>query len=142
MKQLRAVLVVAMLLVGSGLFAAASARSAQDAKTEEPPKIPGLEIPRPNGGFLGLDLVKANFVLTFYDRAKEKTAPDVARAVLRWPVRYQKLDERAVLNPAGDGKSLTSAMFIRPPHNFRLSILLFVEGSPDAVESYNVQFQK
>lgn len=124
------------------MFAAASARRAPDTQKEEMPEIPGLEIPRPNGGFLGLDLVKSNFVLTFYNKEREKTAPDVARAVLRWPVRYQKLDERTVLNPAGDGVSLTSAMFIRPPHNFRLSILLFVDGSPDAVESYNVQFQK
>ncbi len=101
-------------------------------------KIDGLEIARPNGTFLGLQIVNNNFVLSFYDAKKHRTTADVSRATLRWAVKYQPQDERAVLNPSGDGQSLTSAKTIRPPHSFKVFLALFVEGSDSAVESYSV----
>ena len=55
---------------------------------DAPGKIAGIEIARPNGGFLGLQIVNNNFVLSFYDAKKKKIPPDVARAALRWPVKY------------------------------------------------------
>jgi len=105
-----------------------------------PAKIEGVEIARPAGGYLGLNLVGGRFVLSFYDAEKKPAKADVVRASLRWPVRYQPSDERVVLNPAGDGKSLTSAKVIRPPHRFRVYIALFVEGNDDPVETHNVEF--
>ena len=141
MKLLRAGMAVAALLLAGGLQAATpKAPGKSSPPAVETPKIKGLEIARPQGTYLGLELVNNTFVLSFYDAEKKKTAPDVARATLRWPVKYQPTDERLVLNPGADGTSLSSPRIIRPPHNFRLSIMLFVEGNDDPVEAYNVSY--
>lgn len=103
--------------------------------------IKGIEIVRPNGTFLGLEVVNNNFVLTFYDVKKKKMTADVARATMRWPVKYQPTDERTVLNPAADGMSLTSTKPVRPPHAFKVFVALFVEGSETAVENYVVDYR-
>ena len=120
---------------------AASAPKAVAARQEEPePKIEGVALTRPNGTYLGLQVVNNNFVLTFYDAKKKKMAPDVARATVRWDVKYQPGPERTVLNPGGGPASLTSEKTVRPPLNFRVFLSLFVEGSEDAVESYSVDY--
>lgn len=112
-----------------------------DQKTVAPiGNVDGIAIPRPNGTFLGLQIANNNFVLSFYDAKKRKIAPDVTRATLRWPVKYQPADERAVLNPGSDGTSLTSPKTIRPPHQFRAMLNLFVEGNESAVETYAVDY--
>jgi hypothetical protein len=112
-----------------------------DQKTVAPVgNIDGVTIPRPNGTFLGLQIVNSNFVLSFYNAKKRKIAPDVTRATLRWPVKYQPADERAVLNPGSDGTSLTSPKTVRPPHQFRATLNLFVEGNDSAVETYAVDY--
>lgn len=115
-----------------------AAKPAPKKKAEPMGKIDGIEIARPSGAFLGLQLVNSNFVLSFYDAQKHRTTADVARATLRWAVKYQPQDERAVLNPSADGQSLTSAKTIRPPHSFKVFLALFVEGNDSAVESYSV----
>jgi hypothetical protein len=102
--------------------------------------VKGIEIERPNGNFLGLEIVGSNFVLSFYDADRKKIAPDVVRGTLRWPVKYQPASERTVLNPGSDGTSLTSLTPVRPPHQFKVFMSLFVEGSETAVESYVVDF--
>jgi hypothetical protein len=108
-------------------------------KKEEPPAVvEGVAISRPNGGFLGLRVVNSNFVLTFYDAKKKKVAPDVTRAALRWPVKYQPGDERAVLNSSGT--ALTSTKVVRPPLVFKVFIGLYVEGNDKAVENYVVDY--
>lgn len=137
MQTLRVLGFLAMMLLGGSAFAA---QTATDAAGKEQPPIAGLEISRPTGGFLGLQLLNGNFVLSFYDADRQPKPIDVARAALRWPVKYQPNDERVVLNPGGDGVSLTSPKVIRPPHNFRLYIALFVEGNDDPVETHTVQF--
>ncbi len=132
----RTIFVVGLLMGGT-----ASRADTGPVPPDEPePKIEGFAVERARGGFLGVQIVDARFVVSFYDAEKKQVAPDVARAVLRWPVRYQPADERLVLNPSPDGQTLTSPRVIRPPHSFRLSILLFVEGSADALESYRVDF--
>jgi hypothetical protein len=121
--------------------AAADAKKASAAKKKDapPPKIEGLALNRPNGGYLGLQVLSNNFVLTFYNEKKTKVAPDVVRATVRWPVKYQPAPERTVLNPNG-GFALTSAYNVKPPINFKVYISLFVEGSDQAVESYVVDY--
>ncbi len=132
----RAVLMIGLLVLGTALRVEAAAVPSDDSER----KIEGFVIERPGGGFLGVQIVDARFVVAFYDADQERIAPDVARAVLRWPVRYQPADERLVLNRSADGTVLTSARVIRPPHSFRLSLALFVEGSAEALESYTVNF--
>ena len=124
------------LLFGVGVLLATAA----DEKA--PAKIEGIPITRPNGTFLGLQIKDNNFVLTFYDKQKKKMTPDVARATVRWPVKYQPNDERAVLNPGGDEFSLTSPRTVRPPHTFKVFLLLFVDGNEDPAESYNLDYHE
>jgi hypothetical protein len=53
--------------------------------------------------------------------------------------------ERTVLNPGGDKNSLTSALVVRPPLNFKLFITLLKEGSPEgdnAGETYTIDFRQ
>ena len=127
------------MMMAIGLIVATAADKPKVAD-KAPAKIEGIAITRPNGSFLGLQLQDNHFVLTFYDKEKKKMAPDVAMAVARWPVKYQKGDERTALTPGADGTSLTSPLFVRPPHSFRLYLGLFKAGSEDAVENYVVDF--
>jgi hypothetical protein len=140
--KIRAVLIVALGLMAVGVFAAPPAKKAapKGATTEETPAIKGIEIPRAKGGFLGIQVVNNSWVLSFYDADKNPIPADVSKASLRWPVKYQKSDERVMLNPSADGKTLTSPRTVRPPHDFRLYILLFVEGQEDPVENYQIDF--
>lgn len=140
MKNVRAWLALAVGLIGAGAGAPVGAAAESMAPAAEKNAIAGVTIPRPTGEFLGLEVADNHFVLTFYTAKKAKKPVDVARATLRWPVRYQPTDERLVLNPGGDGTVLTSARVIRPPHHFRVAIALFVEGSEDPVEFYNVSY--
>ena len=114
----------------------------EPAKKPEPPAvIEGMTIPR-GTGFLGIAIVDSTFRLSFYDAEKKPVAPDVARAALRWPVKYQPGDERAVLNLAPDGNSLTSAFVVRPPYFFKLFITLIAEDAPAGVgETFVVDFR-
>ena len=135
--------IAAMLAVVAGVSAAVEktvAKSPAKKAAEPAAQIEGVVIAR-SSGFLGLKISDNHFVLTFYDAAKKKTAPDVARAALRWPVKYQRFDERAVLEASGDGVSLSAQKFVRPPHNFTVFISLFAEGSDDAAENYTVGYQ-
>ena len=109
---------------------------------EEPRKIPGLVINRANSGFLGLEIEDNHFKLSFYDAKKKPVSADVARATMRWPVKYQPDDERTVLTPTTDGQVLTSLRFVRPPHVFKVFISLFAEGTEDPVETYVVDYHE
>jgi hypothetical protein len=149
MKRFLAVLcslALTLTLVGQ---APAKKSSADDksAKSEEPPpKIEGFEISRGAAGFMGLQVVDGNFKLSFYDAKKKPAQTDMVRAALRWNPKYQKQDERVILERSGDGKSLTSPRAIRPPHAFKLFITLFKEpaagADPEAAENYVVDFEQ
>lgn len=110
----------------------AGAEKSAKKEEEPPPKIDGVEIQRGEAGFLGLQIVDANFRLSFYDKKKKPIPVDVTQAVLRWQPTYQKAEERVLLERSGDGKFLTSSRVIRPPHSFKLSIVLFKSPAPDA----------
>ncbi|MEO5961382.1 MAG: hypothetical protein ABIZ49_05775 [Opitutaceae bacterium] len=115
-------------------------------KEEAPGKIEGLAISRGERGSLGIRIVDGVFRLTFYDLKKKPRAPDVARAVLRWPVNYKTGDERTVLNPGGDAFSFTSPKVVRPPFTFKLYITLIAteaaESAEPAGETYVVDFRQ
>jgi hypothetical protein len=123
---------------------AAPAKAGAKAKKDEPPpKIKGLEIPRGDKGFLGLEIVNSTFKLTFYGVDRKPTTPDATRAVLHLPVHYQPAEERTVLNAGDDGHSLTSPKVIRPPWNFKLFITLLgtdANGKDTALETQVVDF--
>ena len=102
-------------------------------------KIPGLAISRPNGGWLGLEMIGGTFKLTFYNAKKKPVTVDVASAIISWKPPIQKFTDkvRVFLTPGGDGKSLVSERNVPPPHKFTLTINFFVSGKEDAVESYS-----
>lgn len=117
------------------------ATKAVKPKEEVLPKIPGTEIPRPNGMFLGLEVVDGNFKLTFYDKKKKPMAVDVTRATARWPNPRSPGDNRTVLN--GSGTALIGAKPVRPPFIFNVYLTL-LKGEGDeakAVENYTVGFR-
>jgi hypothetical protein len=116
---------------------------------EKEPVIPGIVIPRTNGGYLGLTLENSNFKLSFYDAKKKPVTVDVARATARWPVHYKTTEERTVLNPTPDNLALIANKFVRPPYVFKLYLTLLKgeEGTAEdsaaaSAESYTIDFQQ
>lgn len=111
-------------------------------KKEAEPKIPGVTINRPNGTFLGLEVVGAKFKLSFYDKKKKPMAVDVTRATARWPnTRSSTVAWNfTVLNPSG--KALIGAKPALPPYawNVYLTLLQGEGDSAKAVETYTVPF--
>jgi len=130
---------------------AAKAPAKQDAaakpgaKKEEPPgKIDGVEIPR-GAGFLGLQVVGGTFKLTCYDAKKKPAEANFTRATVRWDAKHKAGDERAVLNPTGDGKSFGAPKAVRPPYVFKVFLTLITEGADGqttATENYTVDFRQ
>ena len=110
-------------------------------KKVELPKIPGMEIARSNGTFLGVEVVGGVFKLSFYDSKKKAMPVDVTRATARWPNPRAPGDNHTVLN--GSGNALIGAKPVVPPLTFNLYLTL-LQGEGDnakAVENYTVQFR-
>ena len=112
-----------------------------EKKKEELPKIPGMTIARPNGTFLGLEVVGGNFKLSFYDKKKKAMTVDVTRATARWPNPRAPGDNRTVLNVSGT--ALVGQKPVVPPFTFNVYLTLLVgEGEEaKAVENYTVAFK-
>ncbi|PTX91800.1 hypothetical protein [Opitutus sp. ER46] len=120
-----------------------SATPAAKAAPAQPPQPePGVEIPRGEKGFLRIAIQDGKFRLSFYDKFREPIMADVLSAALRWPVKYQPNDERALLTPTEAGMALGSEKIVRPPYAFKLFITL--NKDPDAnqtPESYVIDFR-
>lgn len=111
------------------------------APVEEPAKIDGIEIPRQNGGFVGLTVDGVRLVLKFYDADKKPVALDVARAAARWTPINRKGEVRTVLNPDETGKALVSPPVALPPLVFTAYITLLDEHDK-TVEFFNADLRK
>lgn len=105
------------------------AKAEAKKKEDEIGKIEGIEIARSGNRYLGIQLVDGKFKLTFYNEKKKPVAPDVSRAALRWDPKYKLGLERTILLPSGPA-SLASEKFVRPPYNFKLTIVL-LKDAPD-----------
>jgi hypothetical protein len=153
MKKLAATL--ALLLSVSVLHAQAPAPAApakpaapaaktpakKEVKKEELPKIPGINIARPNGTWLGLEVVDTKFKLSFYDAKKKLMPMDVTRATARWPNPRSPGNNFTVLN--GSGSALFGVKPVLPPFVFNVYLTLLRGEGDDAqaVENYTVQFR-
>ena len=113
----------------------------QKAGETEEPVIEGTVLNRPDGTFLGLTLHEGKYKLAFYDAEKKPMPVNVLRAVARWPNMHGPGQNRAVLNPAGDGTFLLGNQFVRGPHAFKLIIVLITTEAGDSTESYTVDFR-
>jgi hypothetical protein len=132
-------------ITGPLLAQSKSAQPSSDAAKKPAAKvkheIPGMTIPRANGGFLGLEIdSNSNFKLSFYDKDKAPVAADLSLATIRWHSSNTKSIEFVGLTPGCDGKCLSSPRVIRRPWTFSLSILLFAAGSNNPAESYTVDY--
>ncbi len=107
----------------------AKSQPTAEAKADTPEEIilPGVVQPRPNGGFLTVEVVDGKFKLSFYDAKKKQVPADVARATARWRSNRKTSEDRSVLNPDGDGKSLVGVGFVRPPFIFKVYLTLLNE---------------
>jgi len=125
----------------AGKAATAATAVKKVEKKEELPKIPGTVINRPNGTFLGLEVVGGNFKLTFYDKKHKPMTVDVTRATARWPNPRSPGDNRTVLN--GSGSALVGAKPVLPPFTFNVYLTLLVgeDEAAKAVENYTVAFR-
>jgi hypothetical protein len=149
MKSLIALLCSLVVVVaGHAQSSPGAAKSAPATKTDPakkaPPKIEGTEVSRGEKGFLGVQIVDGTFKINFYDAKKAPMAVDVARALLRWDPKNKVGQERVVLNPSSDGKSLTSPKPIAPPYNFKLFIVLSKQtedGQDPTPETYAIDFR-
>ncbi|MFT3783936.1 MAG: hypothetical protein QM790_18145 [Nibricoccus sp.] len=119
--------------------APAKKEAAAEAQEEEA-KIPGRVIQRANGSFLSLTVENNTLRLAFYDSQKKEMAPDVARVAARWNPRNKRGEERRILLPSGDGKTLASTP-IQPPYNFTLYLTLLNDAG-EAVETMNVSYSQ
>ena len=98
-------------------------------------KIEGIPLARQNGGWLGLAVEGGHFVLRFYDKDKKPAKADMPRATARWQPANKPGDQRAVLNPAGDGKALSAPQAVTPPLNFKVYLTL-LDADENAAESF------
>jgi len=138
-------LAASLSITGPLLAQSTSAQPSADAVKTPAAKvkheIPGMTIPRANGGFLGLEIdSNSNFKLSFYDKDKAPVAADLSLATIRWHSSNTKSIEFVGLTPGGDGKCLASPRVIRRPWNFNLTILLFAAGNNNPAESYTVDY--
>ena len=110
-----------------------------EKKPAPEPKIPGLTIPRANGG---LEAVDNDLKLSFYDKKKKPMAPDVTRATARWPNQRGRGDIHAVLNLSGNALMSGNNRAIGP-YTYDIYISLFLGDGDDAklVESFKVSFR-
>ncbi len=145
--KISAVLCSLVLTVGAwaqGPAVPGSAKKADAPKTEAPPQIEGIVVPRGALGFMGVEIVNSTFKISFYDAKKKPTKADVTRALLRWDPKYKAGSERLLLSVSEDGKSLTSPRNIRPPYLFKLFITLMkdgAEGEDGAGETHVIDFR-
>ena len=104
--------------------------------------IPGIVIARKaDQGFLGLELVDFKYKLTFYDSEKKATPADYSRALFRWSKINGSGSERYMLSTGSESSVLTLPRNVKPPHNFRLFIVLLDDDPETEAETYVVMFR-
>ncbi|HXC02005.1 MAG TPA: hypothetical protein VNU49_05085 [Opitutaceae bacterium] len=140
----KSLFLAASLSITGPLLAQATSAPKPSDTTKKPAvkhEIPGVTVPRDNGGFLGVEIDhNSNLKISFYDKDKAPVVADVALATVRWHDSTTTKIEFVALNPSDDQKCLTSPRVIRRPWNFNLTILLFAAGNNNPVESYTVDY--
>ena len=105
-------------------------------------RIEGVLIPRGEKGFLALRLAGGGFELRFFSPERRPLVPEVPRAVVRWtPAGRKTGPESHLLEVSADGKALQSTRIVRPPHVFRVTVLLFAAGAEQPVEVHAAEFR-
>lgn len=122
---------------------APSSKSKVNEKSHEPPEsetvLPGSVVPH-GGGWLSLSLAGGTFRLGFYDANKRPVDMPFIRATARWNSTLRTSEQRLVLNPSGDGKTLKGNKPVKPPYVFKVYLTLM--NADDSVgASYVIDFR-
>jgi hypothetical protein len=133
-------LTMAGLLLCAACGVAALAAPTPPKDDDKEGTIAGTPDPRPNGGWIGVEIKGGNFRLTFYNEKKKPVAADCSSAIFRWAVHYQPNDERTELLPTDDPSVFSSEYPVRAPYVFhKLHITLIFTGRSD-VEAHNIDY--
>ena len=112
------------------------------AKPAEKPELPktGMNLARPAGGWINVEVADNRFVLSFFDVEKKPVAADRPGGVVRYVYTARENKPPAPLARSEDGLKLVTPAKIRPPHVFHVHIVLRGERPEDADESYNFRY--
>ncbi|MFH1499234.1 MAG: hypothetical protein ABII82_15575 [Verrucomicrobiota bacterium] len=148
--KLSSLLVVSLLLLGSGPMLNAQTQTqaptpprtpAADVAEEVPMgAITGQPIARDDGRWFGLTMVGPKLQLNFYDQNKQPEPADRIRGVVRIDPPGRN-EERDVMNPVGDGTALITNRPVRAPWVFKVIITL-IDADQEAAETLVVHFNR
>ena len=124
----------AQAATGAGEKAPASASAPAAATEAEKPKIPGAELARPGGGFLGVELRGAALHVTFYDKDKKPAAADAKSISARWRDGGARF---VVMLPSSE-RTLSSAALFRRPYIYTVQLALIGENG-EVMENHSVE---
>jgi len=136
LKVLLAVLIATAAMSAEKPAPSSSAQTPVKKKVFELPKT-GLNLARPNGGWINAEIVGIRLVIKFFDKEKKPVAPDVERGFARFNYAA-KNDKRAVLDR--EGNTLVTPATVRPPHNFLVILSLFAGEGAEPTESYTFKY--
>lgn len=119
----------------------ASAASPSNRKEDKIQPLPssGVNLQRQSGGWINFSTSGARAIVTFFDPSKKATTPDVsgALAVFRFAAKADvarttfKVEQNALVSPSN----------VRPPHNFRVQLILMAgDGEQKTSEVFNFSF--
>lgn len=120
-------------LIALLLLAAVPDTAASSQEEEER----GMWIEREDGRFLNLLVDDNHFELYFFDEKKEPVEPDAVRAIIHYTPANVRTRETVLLTRVEDpekGVFYTSPRFIRPPYNFRASLVLVLDEAGTRME--------
>ncbi len=101
--------------------------------------LPGSVVPH-GDGWLSLSLSGGTFRLGCYDANKQPIDMPFARATARWNSTLRTSEQRLVLNPSGDGKTLKGNRPVKPPYVFKVYLTL-INADDTVGASYVVDFR-
>ena len=131
--------------LSAGSYGKSSSTGKKDSAketSEDSSAIAGIVIERKaKKGYLGLELVDFKYKLTFYGLDKKPLKADFSRALFRWSRINRSGTERYMLSIGSETSVMTSPRYVKPPHNFRLYIVLLDDDPETESETYVVMFR-
>jgi hypothetical protein len=97
----------------------------------------GLWLKRDDGRFLQIFIQGNQIQVHFFDADRQPIPRDVLQAVIHYTPPHQLARESVPMQPAKEGDHLETRRFIRPPFNFRFSLVLFRDGTLERTETYS-----
>ncbi len=126
------------LCLALGALRAEPAAKPPDAKPELPKT--GVNLARPAGGWINVEVGGNRFVVLFFDSEKKPVPADRPGGVVRYVYTARENKPPVPLARSEDGRKLVTPARIRPPHVFHVHIVLRGERPEDADESYNFRY--